>query len=92
MFCYSSLYTSHTLFLFCREKFHIGKNCRFHCSWKLVALSLTALTLVLSSVIVYFGGKKELTTRAEPELESDRNLYLLKYSAEYLTEYSAETE
>ena len=46
-------------FLFCREKFHIGKNCRFHCSWKLVALSLTALTLVLSSVIAYFGGKKK---------------------------------
>ena len=46
------------LSFFCREKFQIGKNCRFHCSWKLVALSLTALTLVLSSVIAYFGGRK----------------------------------
>ena len=26
------------------------------------------------------------------ELESDRNLFLPKYSAEYLTEYSAKTE
>ena len=25
-------------------------------------------------------------------VESDQNLFLLKYSAEYLTEYSAETE
>ena len=42
--------------LFFREKFLLGKRCRFHCSWKLVALSLTVLTLILSSVIAYFGG------------------------------------
>ena len=35
----------------------MGRKCRFHCSWKLVALGLTALTLILSSVIAYFGGK-----------------------------------
>ena len=40
-----------------REKFLLGKRCRFHCSWKLVALALTVLTLILSSVIAYFGGK-----------------------------------
>ena len=43
--------------LFFREKFLLTKRCRFHCSWKLVALSLTVLTLILSSVIAYFGGK-----------------------------------
>ena len=40
-----------------RDKFMAGKRCKFHCSWKLVALALTLLTLVLSSVIAYFGGK-----------------------------------
>ena len=53
------------LSFFFREKFLVGKKCRFHCSWKLVALALTLLTLILSSVIAYFGGKllnfKELT-------------------------------
>ena len=44
-------------FFFRREKILLGKRCRFHCSWKLVALSLTVLTLILSSVIAYFGGK-----------------------------------
>jgi hypothetical protein len=52
-------------FNFCfREKFLVGKKCRFHCSWKLVALALTLLTLILSSVIAYFGGKPCL--HAEP--------------------------
>ena len=46
--------------LFFREKFLLTKRCRFHCSWKLVALSLTVLTLILSSVIAYFGGKCKL--------------------------------
>jgi len=41
-----------------REKILLGKRCRFHCSWKLVALSLTVLTLILSSVIAYFGAIK----------------------------------
>ena len=49
------LYT--LFFLSFREKFLLTKRCRFHCSWKLVALSLTVLTLILSSVIAYFGGK-----------------------------------
>ena len=40
-----------------RDKFLSGKKCQFHCSWKLVALALTLLTLVLSSVIAYFGGE-----------------------------------
>ena len=47
----------YTLFFYFREKFLLTKRCRFHCSWKLVALSLTVLTLILSSVIAYFGGK-----------------------------------
>lgn len=42
---------------FFREKFLSGKKCQFHCSWKLVALALTFLTIILSSVIAYFGGK-----------------------------------
>ena len=46
-----------TFFSISREKILLGKRCRFHCSWKLVALSLTVLTLILSSVIAYFGGK-----------------------------------
>lgn len=42
----------------CRDKFGLSRKCRsFHCSWKVIALTLTALTLVLSSVIAYFGGK-----------------------------------
>ena len=48
-------------FFFRREKILLGKRCRFHCSWKLVALSLTVLTLILSSVIAYFGGKLHST-------------------------------
>ena len=39
-----------------REKNLFKRPCVFHCSWKVVAISLTFLTLILSSVIVYFGG------------------------------------
>ena len=41
-----------------REKNLFKGPCMFHCSWRVVAISLTFLTLVLSSVIVYFGGNK----------------------------------
>lgn len=51
----------HNFFFFFREKFLLGKRCHFHCSWKMVALSLTVLTLVLSSVIAYFGGEKKVS-------------------------------
>ena len=34
----------------------------FHCSWRVVAITLTFLTLVLSSVIVYFGGEQSQDT------------------------------
>ena len=34
----------------------------FHCSWRMVAITLTFLTLVLSSVIVYFGGEQSQDT------------------------------
>ena len=34
----------------------------FHCSWRVVAITLTFLTLVLSSVIVYFGGDQSQDT------------------------------
>ncbi|CAB4063440.1 Teneurin-m,Tenascin,Teneurin-a [Lepeophtheirus salmonis] len=40
------------------KSFELGKKCSFHCSWKLVAFALTLLTLVLSSVIAYFGAVK----------------------------------
>ena len=49
---------------FFREKFLLGKKCRFHCSWKVVALALTAVTLVLSTVIAYFGGKLSLYAKS----------------------------
>jgi hypothetical protein len=49
------------IIIYFREKFLAGKKCHFHCSWKLVALALTLLTLILSSVIAYFGGKKLIT-------------------------------
>lgn len=47
-------------FIFFREKNLFKKPCMFHCSWRVVAISLTFLTIVLSSVIVYFGGKSLL--------------------------------
>ena len=43
-------------FSFFREKSLLRQPCLFHCSWRLVAIGLTVLTLLLSSVIVYFGG------------------------------------
>ena len=45
-----------------REKNPFKRPCEFHCSWRVVAISLTFLTLILSSVIVYFGGKKNINT------------------------------
>ena len=44
--------------LFSREKNPFKRPCMFHCSWRVVAITLTFLTLVLSSVIVYFGGEQ----------------------------------
>ena len=59
--CQYFLITSSLFPINSREKFLLGKRCHFHCSWKLVALSLTVLTLILSSVIAYFGGKKDIS-------------------------------
>merc|ERR1719320_2158939 len=41
-----------------REKSLFGRPCLFNCSWRLVAIALTILALLLSSVIVYFGAVK----------------------------------
>ena len=60
---------------FYREKFLLGKKCRFHCSWKVVALALTAVTLILSTVIAYFGGKEPTAhLQSEERLENFLNV------------------
>ena len=36
----------------------LNRGCAPYCSWRVVALSLTILILLLTSVIVYFGAVK----------------------------------
>ena len=51
-----------------REKNPFSRPCLFHCSWKVVAVSLTVLTVLLSSVIVYFGAVRFPTSASPPPL------------------------
>ena len=62
---WSSLNSLNCILCF-REKNPFSRPCLFHCSWKMVAVSLTVLTVLLSSVIVYFGAVKFPTSEPPP--------------------------
>lgn len=41
-----------------REKKSLKERFKIHCGWKIITIGLTLITLGLSSLIGYLGGKK----------------------------------